>query len=98
MTSNTNQNKDQDYFVSTKDEKGDFIIYESEGFRLDEIDFINLIKICLIEKRNMGVGRKLLEVYRDSTQHKKEIADDRLKRIGLPENSKPTTARKFKEK
>jgi len=96
MTSNID--KDFEFFICTQDGKGGFLIYDSEAYRLSEIDLINLIKICIVEKRNMGVGRQLLEVYRDSTAHRKEITEERLTHIGIEKikNDKPTTARKVK--
>jgi len=82
---------DKDYFIATK-ERDEFMIYASDIFKLSEIDFINLIKICLIEARSKAIGKKILAVYRDSTQHRKEITQERLKLIGVMEdgNTKPT--------
>lgn len=79
------QEEDKNYFLSTKDEKGDFLIYQSDNFRLSEIDLINLIKICLIEIRSKSIGKKLLAVYRDSNQHRKNVITENLKRIGITE-------------
>ena len=85
---------DKEYYISTKGEDGKFLIYESEKFRLSEIDLINLIKVCLIEERNKGIGRKLLEAYKDSTEKRSHITQMRLTQIGLIEqNGKPTTTR-----
>lgn len=91
----------KDFYLATKDLEGDFLVYESEGYRLSEIDLINLIKILMIEKRNVGIGRKLLDAYRDSTSHRKEITEKRLNTVGIPtnnENQRPTTARRTKNK
>jgi len=76
--------EDKTYFIATKDKK-DFLIYASELYKLSEIDLINLIKICIIEARNKGVGKKILAVYRDSTQQRNHITTERLKLIGISE-------------
>jgi hypothetical protein len=78
---------DREYFLSTKDEKGDFLIYQSDTFKLSEIDIINLIKICLIEIRSKSIGKKILAVYRDSNEHRKSIITEHLKRIGISEEA-----------
>lgn len=75
--------EDKEYYISTKDDDGDFLIYQSEAYKLTEIDLINLIKITLIEARSKAIGRKLLEVYRDSTHERKEVTEKRLDLIGV---------------
>ena len=85
-------NEDKEFFVATKDEIGDYLIYSSSAFSLSEIDFINLIKICLIEARSKKMGRKFLDVYKDSTKDRKDITNKRLNLIGVKdENRKPFT-------
>lgn len=90
------QEEDKSYFLSTKDEKGDFLIYQSDMFRLSEIDVINLIKICLIEIRSKSIGKKILAVYRDSNEHRKNEINLRLQQIGITSDgeTKPTKERK----
>jgi hypothetical protein len=89
---------DKEYFISTKDESG-FLIYSSEPFKLSEIDFINLIKVCLIEARNKTIGRKILAIYRDSTEdRKKEVTKARLKMIGVEDEEFPRPSRERKPK
>ena len=91
---------DKEYFISTKDGSG-FLIYLSEPFKLSEIDLINLIKVCLIEARNKTIGRKILSIYRDSTEERgKEITKERLKLIGIEDNElpKPTKEKRAKTK
>lgn len=79
--------KEKEYFVATlDDDDGKPVIYTSEKFRLSEIDLINLIKICLIEQRSKGIGNKLKDIYLDSTQHRIEITQERLSKIGLKDN------------
>jgi len=55
---------------------------------------LTLIKICLIEKRSKKIGYKLLEIYRDSTEHKKEETKKKLEIIGIKENDSNPTKRK----
>jgi len=94
------QNKEQDYFIATKDVDGVPLIYTSDIYKLSEIDIINLIKICVVEGRAKALGKKILEAYRDSTEYRKEITNERLTKIGITENGerKPDTARKSKFK
>jgi len=74
---------DKEYYLCTKDIKGDFLIYASDIFKLSEIDVINLIKICLIEIRSKSIGKKILAVYRDSNQHRQDVVQEKLKLIGI---------------
>jgi hypothetical protein len=87
---------DLEYYLATKDELGDIVIYNSDIFKLSEIDIINLIKICLIEARSKAIGKRILEVYRDSTSHRKHITQTRLNLIGIKEDGerKPTKPKK----
>jgi len=78
-----NTNEDKEFYIATKDELGDYIVYSSSVFNLSEIDFINLIKICLIEARSKKMGRKFLDIYKDSTKYRKEITEKRLNLIGV---------------
>jgi len=49
----------------------------------------------LIEARSKAIGRKLLEVYRDSTHKRQDITEQRLNMIGVEKNGKkePTKAK-----
>ena len=78
---------DKEYYLSTQEGK-DYFIYKTEMFKLSEIDIINLIKICLIEARSKSIGRKILEVYKDSTEKRKKLTEERLKLIGIKEIEK----------
>lgn len=93
-----NGKEDKDYFISTTDEIGDYVIYSSEAFKLSEIDLINLIKICLIEARSKAIGRRLLEVYRDSTKHREDLTERRLNLIGVSDDGKREPIKKKKPK
>ena len=86
---------DEDFFISVRDKNG-YLIYSSELYRLSEIDFINLIKICIIEARNKAIGKKFLAIYRDSTHHRQDLTQERLNMIGITENAntKPTKQKK----
>lgn len=89
-----------EYYLSIKDKK-DYVIYESIPYKLSEFDLINMIKICLVEGRSKSIGKKLLEVYRDSTGHKKELAEEKLKKMGINlenEKKQPRTIRQHKSK
>lgn len=87
---------EKEYYLATKDEHDDFLIYASDIFKLSEIDIINLVKICLIEIRSKSIGKKLLAVYRDSNEHRKHIVNEKLKLIGISEeaDSNPTKLNK----
>lgn len=85
---------DKDFFLTTIDEKGSFLIYTSDVFKLSEFDVLNLIKICMIEARSKAIGKKLLEVYKDSTEYKKSITKERLKKLGIDYDEKKPTIRK----
>ena len=88
--------ENREYYLSTKDSRGDFLIYASDIFKLSEIDIINLVKICLIEIRSKSIGKKILAVYRDSNQHRSEIVQEKLKMIGILDDgiSEPTKLNK----
>lgn len=92
--------ENKEYYVATRNEKGEFLIYASETFKLSEIELINLIKICLVEQRSKSIGKKILSAYRDSTEHRKHITLERLKQIGVNDdgNTKPTIDNKSKTK
>jgi UDP-N-acetylglucosamine 2-epimerase len=86
------------YYLAIQ-ENGETILYKSERFALDEIDLINLIKILLVQKRAVNLGKKILAVYTDSTSHKKEQTIKNLKGIGLNyEEEKPERSRKSKSR
>ena len=90
---------EKEYYLSTVDKRGDLNVYESDKFKLSEIDIINLIKICLIERRNILIGKKILEVLRDSTEFKKDEVKEKLKKIGIEdEGRKPTIHTNAKRK
>jgi hypothetical protein len=96
----TNNICDKEYYLSTIDNKNQTWIYSSNGFKFSEIDIINLIKICLIEQRSKTIGKRILEIYKDSTSERHKITLERLKMIGIEnkENEKPTRIRKSKTK
>jgi hypothetical protein len=92
------ENEDKEFFISTTDEIGDYLIYSSDIFKFSEIDLINLIKICLIEARSKAIGKKLLEVYRDSTKNRESLTKQRLNLIGVKDDGKREPIRKRKPK
>lgn len=93
--------EDKYFYICTlnSDKPDDYLIYCSDTFRLSEIDLINLIKICMIEARNKTVGKKLLDIYRDSTNERIAITEERLSKIGIHNDNdreKPTHATRRK--
>lgn len=82
--------EEQEYYFAIRDheKKSGFIIYASEGFRLSEIDIINLIKILLIERRSRDIGRRILAMYKDANEHRLEETIEKLKKIGIKEDEK----------
>lgn len=83
------------YYIATKNDKGKYLVYETESFRLSEIDIINLIKICIIEARSKAIGRKILNIYRDSSETNMKEAEKKLNMIGINnEKEKPNTTTK----
>jgi hypothetical protein len=88
IKNNKQDNNFQEFFIAVKmKDKKDYIVYTSESFKLSEIDIINLIKICILEARSKIIGRKILAVYEDSTNDRKEVTIERLKKIGLEINN-----------
>jgi|WetSurMetagenome_2_1015567.scaffolds.fasta_scaffold308015_3 hypothetical protein len=92
--------ENKEYYIATKDKRGEYVIYESELFKFSELDIITLIKICFVDKRNKTLGQKILEAYRDSTYYKKKVSDKKLNLIGVQDNgeNKPITTRKARTK
>ena len=95
---NENQGENfQEFYIATKSPKfkGDFVIYESQPFKLSEIELLGLIKICIIEARSKSIGKKLIAIYEDSTDYRQELTKKRLKLIGIDEDeTKPTRTAK----
>ena len=85
----------KDYFLSCM-EDNQFIIYDSEKYRLNELDILNLIKICFINERSKSIGKKILDIYKDSTKDREHLTIKRLNSIGLKIdlNEKQPTKRK----
>jgi hypothetical protein len=88
---------DKEYYISTIGEDGIDLIYSSDVYKLSEIDLINLIKICIVEGRSKQIGKKLMDVYLDSTKHRKKLTSERLNLIGVLENGdrEPKRTRKL---
>jgi len=88
-----NENIFEEFYLSVKmKNKNEYIVYTSEPYKLSEIDIINLIKICLVEERSKIIGRKFLSMYEDSTSDRKNITQERLRKLGLEiKNEQPTT-------
>lgn len=86
----------KDYFIATKGKnKRDYIVYSSDCFRLSEIELLTLIKMCIKEMRSKTIGNKILLIYRDSTEHRKEITEERLNKIGITDGKQPSPTREY---
>lgn len=79
-----NENIEEFYLSSLKNNS--YLVYKSDNFKLSEIDILLLLKICLIEKRSKKIGKKILEVYKDSTKDREKLTIQRLESIGIKEN------------
>lgn len=81
----------KEFFITTIDDDGKEWVYSSEKFKLTELDFLNLIKMCYVHKRSISVGEKLIAIYRDC----KTEAEKNLKNIGveLEEKINPTLSK-----
>lgn len=80
-----NNNSYEEYYLAVKQEK-DFTVYTSDSFKFSEIDILNLIKICILDRRSMALGKKILLIYEDSTKERIKITRERLKNMGLINN------------
>lgn len=86
------------YYLSIRDKLG-FLAYASEQYALSELELINLIKLLIVERRNKTLGEKLLAIYEDSTEQRKELTQKRLSMIGIKNGkSEPTRTGKFRTK
>jgi hypothetical protein len=70
------------YYIAIDDEERGFghLIYEK--FKISEIEMIKLIKILYVDRRFVSVGKKLLDVYNDSTGYT-DLTLEKLKQIGI---------------
>lgn len=91
------ENKDMEFYIAIENEFGD-IIYKSNDYKLGEMEFLNLIKICFVEERSKWIGRRLMAIYRDCTKERDELTIKRLSNIGVKINgtAEPTKTRKAK--
>jgi len=92
------ETEQEEYYLAIQ-ENGETILYKSELYVLNELDIINLIKICLVQKRAVSLGKKILNVYKDVTKHKEEETLKILKKIGLNlQNNNPERTKKIKNR
>lgn len=71
------------YYFCTHDKKENMnVIYKSEAYRLSEYDILDLIKALVVNKRLLGVGRKILSMYQDSEDYSLE-SYNKLKEAGV---------------
>jgi len=83
-------NGEKEYYIATKGKDKKFLIYITDNYKFSELDFLNLIKICILDRRNKSLGRKMLSVYEDSS----EDAEENLKKIGFYNNDEKPIKRK----
>lgn len=86
-------NEFKEYYFSIKNKKKQYEIFESEKYKLTELDLLNLIKMCIIERRSKYIGTKILNVYEDSIEDDKDIVNERLKKIGINKDETKRTIR-----
>ena len=79
---------EQFFFLSTKIEGSRNVSYISEKYRISELEIFHLIRLLYTERRNRTLGTKILEIYRDATEHKKQEVDNKLKKIGIDDGEK----------
>jgi len=93
----TKEEFNREFYFSTGNKKN-YIIYDSDIYKLSELDILSLIKICFVEGRSKSIGRKILEMYRNVHESDNLDPQNKLSRIGIIENGKrePTRTKKFK--
>lgn len=94
------EDNEKNFYLATRGEDGVMEVYQSDKFFFAELEIINLIKICLIEERSKIIGRKIMQIYKDATEHRKDLTLERLKKIGIKEDEKqkPTREKKIRKK
>lgn len=88
---------EKEFYIATQDLDGTFIIYKSDKFKIMEFDLLSIIRLLLVQRRNVSVGKKILDAYEDSTQYRKDITIERLNKIGV-NNEKPTKTKNAKSR
>lgn len=78
---------EMDFYIAIIDEDGKDLIYSSEGYKISEVELLQLIKILYKDRRAKSIGRKILDVYKDSTLNRKKLTEERLNRMGIAELS-----------
>lgn len=85
--------KDFEYYICLIGSDEKYTIYDSDTYKLTEFDILSIIKMCLTERRNRVIGRKLLAMYEDSTQHRISLSHQRLHTIGVTLNGRTKTTK-----
>lgn len=87
--------ENKEYYIATKEgNKNVDLIYSSDLYKFSEIEIINLIRLCIVDRRHIGIGNKLLSIYRDSTMHRAKLTNERLQKIGINMNNEEPTKSK----
>lgn len=79
-------NTEYEYYIGYRDENNEYWSYESDRYKLTEVDLLNMIKILYVEGRNKTIGKKLIEVFREVHEKDKAVAQKKLELIGITEN------------
>jgi len=86
--------KERFFYITTDDPKENkFLIFSSERYRLTNQEVLNLIKVCLKERRAVEIGRKLFDAWEFVAKivySEKEIGEQ-LTRIGIEQKKKNGT-------
>lgn len=78
-----------DFYLCAKKD-GEYHVYESAIYSLTAMEILNIIKICVKERRALTIGDKILNAYLEHNQHSVESKRS-LERIGIKINGKQPT-------
>lgn len=83
----------EEYYLSSKKD-GIYHVYESKEYKLSVMEVLNLIKICVKERRSIIIGNKLLNIYLKDCENIID-AQKKLDKIGIKNGrNKATTTTK----
>jgi hypothetical protein len=86
--------KERFFYITTDDPKENkFLIFSSDKFKLTNQELLNLIKVCLKERRAVDIGRRLFDAWEFIAKEiysEKEIGEQ-LARIGMEQKKKNGT-------
>lgn len=83
------------FYLAIDYDNKDFVAYCSEKYIIKEDEILILIRMLLKERRNIKLGNKILNVYKDVYKENPRICEEKLKKICVHyENEKPTIREK----